>query len=391
MWMIKSLVQLEEEGLVQLGRGKVISKKDLAANVGSYPVYSSSKVEDGKFGEYGLYMFDEELITWSVDGGGRLFHREKHKFSITNVTGFLRILDTSVLSYKYLFHALCLLHSKINFDWVKKAHPSVLRKEYLYIPIPPLAEQQRIVAKLDAAFAEIENLEKSSLSSIEQVAKVRQRRLIQTFHELYKTTQERKLEDVCISMHQGLNTQAEKIALVEDGIPLLQTRNIQSESLTLNGQLNYLPNELWEKYRRKYAPKHGDVFFTNRGTIGKTAICDHEMDVVVHWNIFKLTPDEKLVTPEFLLFSLQYLRESGYFVDLQKGTTVSFVSTKMMKNALVPCPNMETQKIVCKVHTAVEGELARLELLLEKKEKAISHLKSAILTQELQPPQSEAA
>ena len=156
MWMIKSLVQLEKEGLVQLGRGKVISKRDLAANVGSYPVYSSSKVGDGKFGEYGLYMYDEELITWSVDGGGRLFHREKHKFSITNVTGFLRILDTSVLSYKYLFHALCLLHSKINFDWVKKAHPSVLRKEYLCIPLPPLAEQQRIVAKLDAAFAEID-------------------------------------------------------------------------------------------------------------------------------------------------------------------------------------------------------------------------------------------
>ena len=129
MWSVKSLAQLEKEGLVQLGRGKIISKKDLSETRGTYPVYSSSKVGDGKFGEYGLYTFDEELITWSVDGGGKLFHREKHKFSITNVTGFLRILDSSVLSYKYLFYALSVLHSRIKFDWVKKAHPSVLRKE----------------------------------------------------------------------------------------------------------------------------------------------------------------------------------------------------------------------------------------------------------------------
>ena len=74
MWEVKSLTELEEVGVVNLGRGKIISKKDLAASPGDFPVYSSSKVGDGKFGDYGLYMFDEELITWSVDGGGRLFH-----------------------------------------------------------------------------------------------------------------------------------------------------------------------------------------------------------------------------------------------------------------------------------------------------------------------------
>ena len=166
MCEVKSLTELEEAGVLKLGRGKIISKKDLAALPGDFPVYSSSKVGDGKFGEYGLYMFEEELITWSIDGGGRIFYREKHTCSITNVTGFIRILDTIVLSYKYLYYTLSLLHSVINFDWVKKAHPSVIRKEYKHIPVPPLAEQEHIVAKLDAAFAEIDRIVESYQDSV---------------------------------------------------------------------------------------------------------------------------------------------------------------------------------------------------------------------------------
>ncbi|MGH8215615.1 MAG: hypothetical protein ACREPZ_07975, partial [Rhodanobacteraceae bacterium] len=59
-WPEVGIATLEREGAVQLGRGKVISKKDLAATPGSYPVYSSAKENDGKFGEFGLFMFDEE-------------------------------------------------------------------------------------------------------------------------------------------------------------------------------------------------------------------------------------------------------------------------------------------------------------------------------------------
>lgn len=142
---------------MKIGRGKVISKKDLAATPGSYPVYSSAKENDGKFGEYGLYMFDEELITWSVDGGGRLFHRPRHKFSITNVGGFVRIKDPDRLYCRYLYYALSFLHSQTTFDWVRKAHPSVIRQIYTEIPLPPVEEQKRIVAVLDQAFAALDS------------------------------------------------------------------------------------------------------------------------------------------------------------------------------------------------------------------------------------------
>ena len=80
--VLDELVQL---GDIELGRGNVISKIDIRENEGLYPIYSSSSKNIGMMGRYGKFMFDEELLSWSVDGGGTFFYRPKHKFSITNV------------------------------------------------------------------------------------------------------------------------------------------------------------------------------------------------------------------------------------------------------------------------------------------------------------------
>ena len=96
--IIKTLSELEDSGVLELGRGQIISKTDLLETPGIYPVYSSSAQGIGEFGQYGKYLFDEEMITWSVDGGGRFFYRPMHKFSVTNVSGWLRIQNKELLN-----------------------------------------------------------------------------------------------------------------------------------------------------------------------------------------------------------------------------------------------------------------------------------------------------
>ena len=155
-WECKTIEQLEEIGIVKLSRGQVISKKDIDEVPGSCPIYSSSVKNNGLFGCYGKFMFDEELITWSVDGGGHFFYRDKHKFSVTNVCGFMRV-DATKLSYRFLAAQLQLLHSSMTFDYQDKAHPSVIRKAYKVL-VPPLREQAAIAAVLSDMDAEIDAL-----------------------------------------------------------------------------------------------------------------------------------------------------------------------------------------------------------------------------------------
>ncbi|MYI07699.1 MAG: restriction endonuclease subunit S, partial [Gemmatimonadetes bacterium] len=145
-WETIPLGELEKRGDIGLYRGNVISQKDIDRIPGEYPIYSSSVHTDGLFGSYGEYMFDEELITWSVDGGGHFFYRPKHRFSVTNVCGYLRI-RTSSIDYRYLAYHLQSLHSRTTFDYTLKAHPCVIRGFYT-VALPQLREQRAIAAVL---------------------------------------------------------------------------------------------------------------------------------------------------------------------------------------------------------------------------------------------------
>ena len=137
-WQWKKLDELIQEGVVRLNRGNIIPKhqKD---NTYKYPVYSSSTQNNGLMGYNDTYMFDKELITWSIDGGGNFFYRKKHKFNVTNVCGIMQV-DENVYSYRFITEMLTYQHSKMKFDYQSKAHPSVISSLYS-LPCLPISEQ----------------------------------------------------------------------------------------------------------------------------------------------------------------------------------------------------------------------------------------------------------
>ncbi len=97
-------------------------------------------------GKYGKYMFNQELVTWSIDGGGSVFYRPKHKFSVTNVCGYVE--TSSMVDCAFLAYQMGYIHSQIHFDYTVKAHPSVIRDLYT-LSWTSLTEQRRIGAFFD--------------------------------------------------------------------------------------------------------------------------------------------------------------------------------------------------------------------------------------------------
>ena len=120
-----SLKELIDKNVIEIKRGNIIPKQ-----YGIYPVYSSSVHNNGLFCYSDNYMFDEELVSWSIDGGGNFFYRPKHKFSLTNVSGYIRVKDKNILNTQYLYYNLDYSSCNYNFDYQNKALPSYISKLY---------------------------------------------------------------------------------------------------------------------------------------------------------------------------------------------------------------------------------------------------------------------
>ena len=152
-WEQRKLGELEKDATLYMGRGRVISAKDMSNAPGTFPVYSSSALDNGRMGAYGKYMFNQELITWSIDGGGAVFYRRKHRFSVTNVSGYIAV-NPEKINCKFLAYAMSLAHSRIKFDYTVKAHPSVIRSLYT-MGIPISLQEQQVIGSF---FSRLDNL-----------------------------------------------------------------------------------------------------------------------------------------------------------------------------------------------------------------------------------------
>lgn len=350
-----SLDEMIQRGWVELGRGKVISRIDMAANPGPYPIYSSAKDGDGKFGSYGDYLFDEELITWSVDGGGRLFHRPKHRFSVTNVGGFLRILNPGLLDYRYLWHALTLAHSRVTFDWVKKAHPSTIRTVYKDIPVPSLAEQKRIAAILDQAY----ELSGKRQRAIDRLNKLGQALFYEMFGDMGRldrthafsdvATIQQSLVDPKLPEHRSeLHVGPEHIASGV-GVVAWNTVRTAAEDNVISGKNRF---------------NCGDIIYSKiRPYLNKVAIADRHGLCSADMYVIKPTPKKSNAAfLRLLLMSADFL---AYAETCSNRANIPKLNRKQVENYRFHCPPFDVQQEFADQMNEIELMSARFSMAAE--------------------------
>ena len=297
-WDQFPLHKLEEKGIVSLGRGKIISKIDIQENPGGYPIYSSSAKGEGLFGKYNDYMFDEELITWSVDGGGHLFYRPRHKFSVTNVSGYMK-LDTSVLDYRFVHSVLSLQHSKLTFDYQTKAHPSVIRNLY-HLPLPPLREQKKI-AEILSGVDNYMSIKKQKVDKERHCASLIASRIMKESDSQEVSLAEfTKLERGKFS-HRPRNDPS----FYGGDYPFIQTGDIPKNGIVITYHKQTLNSKGLEVSR--IFPR-GTLVITIAATIGEVSILKYP--ACFPDSLVGITPKSEKCNLIYLLFALRQLKET---------------------------------------------------------------------------------
>ena len=345
------LGELERKNILKLGRGNVISKVEIKNTPGDFPVYSSSVIGDGEIGRYGKYMFDDERITWSIDGGGNFFYRNNLKYSVTNVGGWIKVLDSTILNTKYLYYSLSSSWKNQKYNYIKKAYPSVIRTEY-DIPLPPLPVQEEIVKILDK-FTDLENELENEL----RMRKMQFNAYCDKLLTFDNGVRFEKLGDVCL-LNRYKQLSAEKLKSLK----------------TNNGDIHLLPSSrnfdwITTKQLAGNLVCHGEVFTIGRANFANPKYVDGYF--ISSNNIIIESKNKQKLSTKYLYYFV-ISNEKHIYIETPMYPKFDASSFNTLK---IPVPPLEKQKeIVEKLDKFNEmcNEISDglpLEIELRKKQK----------------------
>lgn len=376
------LADLVNDKVISLDRGRVISSIDLYKKQGVYPVYSSSAQKNGLFGHFSEYDFDEEMITWSVDGGGYFFYRHKHKFSVTNVAGLLRILKPDY-DYKFLFYCLDYQHSNQIYDYVDKAHPSVIKKRY-FIPDISISEQQKIaeiLTKMDDAIANTQAM----IDKYENIKKGLMQDLLTKGideHGNIRSEETHKFKDSPlgrIPVEWEVQKLGEFISAidpqpdhrtpieVENGVPYIGISDVTKDGKIDFAKAKTVGVNVFAKQNKLFQIENGDLIFGKIGTIGKPTILPHydNFRYTLSANVILIKP--KIHSNFIYLTLLSHYVQNQILLSIHSTSQPAF-GMKKIRDLLIMLPESnkdEMSKISNKINFIFE-KISNLDKELNK-------------------------
>ena len=314
----------------------------------------------------------------------------------------LLIKDESLVTKEFLYHYLSSLDWGVLAGNDEKVKGKTLNKKklnVLEVILPPLTEQQRIVAKLDAAFAEIDraieleyqkSFSATALESQAMTGWLAQHSSQSAIYKISDAVDNGWIQAPFDGNHGEIHPKAKDY--VSYGVPFLMASDIRNGHADLKN-CKFLTRELADNLRKGFA-KDGDVLLTHKGTVGEAAILSCELDYVM------LTPqvtayrvlDDGRISRDFLYYQFKSEYFQRQIRDIAGiGTTRAYIGITRQKELELYLPPLELQNEIVKLLQTVEPSADQLSRVANKKIAELSYLKSAILAQELQPPQSEAA
>ncbi len=244
---------------------------------------------------------------------------------------------------EYLYYFLRSKRNEFIKDGVGGAQPNIsagyLKNVCIELPSPE--KQKEIVNVLNKVSGVIE-MREQELLKLDDIIKARFVELFGAPEDSTTKWNRTNFASVCLDMHQGINTVADKVEYVNSGFPIIQSKNITSGYLDLE-DVRYVKECDYEYYRNKYNPKPSDLLVCNIGTIGKSLIVEDVVDFLIAWNLFLIKLNKELVNPVFVKVYIELLNQQNYFEKYMTGGTVKFVNKKTMGAISTPIPPMELQ------------------------------------------------
>lgn len=246
------------------------------------------------------------------------------------------------------------------------------------VPVPPIAEQRRIVAILDEAFEGIATAKANAEKNLENARAVFESELESVFSDLWANCPLATLSDLATDITDGDHLPPPKAA---SGVPFITIGNIVKTTHEIDFSDTFLvPRSYFEALKSGKRPRKGDVLYTVTGSFGIPVIVDglKEFCFQRHIGLVRPTPETLTKWLYFLLLSPQVQKQAD---EGATGAAQRTVSLKLLRNFVVPRPSTKRQAEVAAALDQLSRETETLAAIYQRKLAALDELKKSLLHQ----------
>jgi len=248
------------------------------------------------------------------------------------------------------------------------------------IPVPSEAEQQRIVAILDEAFAAIA----AARANAEQ-NRQNARALFESYlQSVFSQRGEGWVETTIAAATRGVFTGPfgsllHKSDYIENGIPLVNPAHITN--VGIEPDLRKTVSEETAQRLSSYIMRAGDIVIGRRGEMGRCAIVtDVEDGWLCGTGSFVIKPSNRC-DARYLVRLLRSENCKRQLEEIAGGAVMPNLSNTDLSNFPIMLPPIDIQRSVLEKIDTIAEETQRLESLYQRKIAALDELKQSLLQQ----------
>lgn len=236
----------------------------------------------------------------------------------------------------------------------------------LKIPLPPLSEQHRIVARLNEIFTILDKAEDCFLR-VQDLGKSLKNKFLQMAIEgklvpqldeeppvtqlgdipedpLFETPKKWKtcyLENISESISDGSHNPPPNTG---SGIPVLSAKNINQDRIDFSIVDRWTTEDNWKYENKKINIENGDVLLTIVGTIGRTAVVHTTEKFILQRSVCIIKVNKKLIDSDYLTFVIQSTPLIKWMYENASGTAQKGIYLKTVKKLQIPLPPLSEQR-----------------------------------------------
>ena len=224
----------------------------------------------------------------------------------------------------------------------------------LEIPIPPLPEQERIVARIEELFSQLDAGVETLKKTKAQLAVYRQAVLKEAFNSAEVDCKMLLIAEILTKTRKGMSTgpfgtMIKKSDHKATGVPMLGIENI-GRGQFVDGNKIYVTAEKAEELKA-FSLRAGDIIISRSGTVGEIcAVPERAEGSLLSTNLMRVSLDNTMIRSDYFIALFQ---SKGIVLDqikeLCKGSTRDFLNQTILKQIVFPVPSMEKQEEIVSI------------------------------------------